>query len=134
MLLKRDKAKGMRCLLKNQLSPEKPDENFTSVIEDGNGLFYALKDIPRNFKEIYLKLFRMVSSKTCYMIFGTDMYHLDSVKSMERCRRGSGNKLVINGASTKEPQILERCENKQQLIKLMLNVRQTNLTASYLTK
>ena len=86
MLLKRDKAKVMRCLLKNQLSPEKPDENFTLVIEDENGLFYALKDVPRNFKKICLKLFRMVSSKTCYVIFGTDMYHPDSVKSMERCR------------------------------------------------
>ena len=53
MLLKTDKAKGMHYLLKNQLSPEKPDENFTLVIEDGNALFYALKDIPRNFKEIF---------------------------------------------------------------------------------
>ena len=33
------------------------------VIEDGNALFYALNDIPRNFKEISLKLFGMVSSK-----------------------------------------------------------------------
>ena len=52
MLLKTDKAKGMHYLLKNQLSPEKPDENFTLVIEDGNTLFYALKDIPRKFKAI----------------------------------------------------------------------------------
>ena len=63
MLLKTDKAKGMCYLPKNQLSPEKPDENFTLVIEDGNALFYALKDIPRNFKEICLKLFGIVSSK-----------------------------------------------------------------------
>ena len=39
----------MRYLLKNQLSSEKPDENLTLVIEHGNALFYALKDIPRNF-------------------------------------------------------------------------------------
>ena len=33
------------------------------MLEDGNALFYALKDIPLNFKEISLKLFGMVSSK-----------------------------------------------------------------------
>ena len=92
----------MRCLLKNQLSSEKPPENFTLVIEDGNALFYALKDIPRNFKEICLKPFGMVSSKTCDMIFSLDMYYPDFVKSMERRTRGSGDKL-IKGANTKEP-------------------------------
>ena len=40
------------------------DKNFTLVIEDGSTLFYALNDIPRNFKEICLKLFGMVSSIT----------------------------------------------------------------------
>ena len=75
----------MHYLLKNQLSPEKPDENFTLVIEDGNALFYALKNIPRNFKEICLKLFGKVSSKTCDMILSTDMYHPDSDgKTQER--------------------------------------------------
>ena len=53
MLLKTDNVKGMRYLLTNQLSPEKPDKNFTLVIEYGKALFYALKDIPRNFKEIF---------------------------------------------------------------------------------
>ena len=117
MLLKTDKAKGMRYLLKNQLSsPEKPDENFTVVIEDGNSLFYALKDIPQNFKEICLKVFGMMSSKTCDMIFSTDMYYPESVKSMERCRRGSADKLIITGANTKKPkcwkEFLSNDENK----------------------
>ena len=82
---------------------EQPDENFTLVIEDGNALFYTLKDMPRNFNEICLKLSGVVSSKTCDMIFSTDMYHPDSVKSMEKCRRKSGDKLIIKGASTKKP-------------------------------
>ena len=64
VLLKTDKAKGISCLLKNQLSLEKLDENLILVIENGNALLYALKDIPRNFKDIYLKLIGMVSSKT----------------------------------------------------------------------
>ena len=33
MLLKTNKAKGIRYILKNQLSPEKPDENFALVIK-----------------------------------------------------------------------------------------------------
>ena len=55
MLLKTDRAKGMHYLLKNQLSPEKPDKNFKLVTEDGNALLYALKDLPCNFKEICFK-------------------------------------------------------------------------------
>ena len=91
-------------LVKNRLSPEKPDENFTLVIEDGNTLFYALKDIPCNFKDIYLKLFGMVSLKTCDMIFSTDMYYPGSVKSMERRRKGIRDKLGTNP----ETRMLER--------------------------
>ena len=55
---------------------------------------------------------------------------------MERRRRGSGDKLIIKGAITKKPKywkgFLSDDENKHQLIKLMLNVWQTNLTALHL--
>ena len=75
----------MHYFLKNQLSLEKSDENFTLIIEDGNALFYALKGIARNFQEICLKLFRDVSSKTCGVILSTAMYHADSNgKTQER--------------------------------------------------
>ena len=43
ILLKIDKGKWMRYLLKNHLSPQKSDKNFILVIEDGNALFYARK-------------------------------------------------------------------------------------------
>ena len=70
----------------------------------------------------------MVSSKTCDMIFSTDMYYPDSVKSMERCRRRSAEKLIIKGADTKKPkcwkEFFSNVEKKHQL---------TNLTASHLT-
>ena len=119
MLLKTNEAKGMHYLLRSQSSPEKPDENFTLVTEDGKALIYALKDISLNFKEIYLKLFAMVSSKTCYMIFSTDIYHPDSAKSMERRARGSEYKLIIKGANTKKQkcwkEFLSNDENKQQM-------------------
>ena len=68
MLLKTDQAKGMHYSLKNHLSPEKPDENFTLVLEDESALFYALKDIPRNSIEIYLKIFGIISPKEIIFI------------------------------------------------------------------
>ena len=64
------------------------------------------------------------------------MYYPDSVKSMEKCTKGSGDKLIIKGANTRKrkcwKELLSSDENKHQLIKLMLNVWQTNLTASHL--
>ena len=78
----------------------------------------------------------MVSSKTCDMIFSTGMYYPHSVKSMESAGE-EVEKLIIKGASTKKPkcrkEFLSNDENKHQLIKLMLNVWQTNLAASHLT-
>ena len=59
------------------------------------------------------------------MIFSTDMYHPDTVKSMEKLRRGGGHKFIIKGASTKKPkfwkEFLSHDENKHQLIKLLFN-------------
>lgn len=61
ILVKTDHAKEMRYQFKNQLSPEKTNQNFTLVIGDGNTLFHTLKDIPCSFKEISLKLFGPIS-------------------------------------------------------------------------
>ena len=49
--------------------------------------------------------------------------------------RRSGNTLIIKGASTKKPKCRKEflSNDENQLIKLMLNVWQRNLTASHLT-
>ena len=44
-----------------------------------------------------------MSSKTCDMIFSTDMYYPDCAKSMERRRRRNANKLIIKRSNTKKP-------------------------------
>ena len=53
------------------------------------------------------------------MIFSTNMYYPDSVKSMERRRRGSEDKLIIKGANTKKPkcwkEFLSNDENKHRI-------------------
>ena len=64
------------------------------------------------------KLLGIVYSKTCDKIFSTDMYYPDSVQSMERHRRGSGDKLIIKGANIKKP----KCWKKiYQIIKININ-------------
>ena len=59
-------------------------------------------------------------------IISTDMYSSSSVKSLERKRRVSGEKLILKGKKTKKPSdwksFLTNSENKKQLIELIYNV------------
>ena len=73
----------------------------TLVIEDGNAFFYYLSDVPETFGQIADKIFDMSGNPS--VIFSTDMYMPNSVKSMERLRRGTSNKILIGGAKTKKP-------------------------------
>ena len=84
--------------------------------------FYQLKQIPSNFEQICEKIYGMA---TCQedVIVSTDIYTDTSVKSLERKRRGSGDKLILKGKKTKRPSdwksFLTNSENKEQLIQLM---------------
>ncbi|KAK6190948.1 hypothetical protein SNE40_002706 [Patella caerulea] len=57
------------------------------------------------------------------------MYKDDSIKSMERRRRGSGEKRIIQGENTRRPEnwkeFLGNDDNKQQLIALLLKIWST---------
>ena len=91
-LAKTNKSKGFQWLTNscvNSKYPESPEK--TIVIEDGNAIFHCLNDLPGTFGEIAEKVFDMMSS--CKnVIFSTDMYKVDSVKTMERIRRGTSFK------------------------------------------
>ena len=69
-------------------------------------------------------------------MFSTDQYLPDSVKSMERQRRGTGEKLILNGEATKKPpdwkSFLSNDENKAQFIRLMLKMWKRDEYASNL--
>jgi len=71
------------------------------TIEDGNALFYYLKELPDTFRQICLKLHSMIAH--CYVIVHTDMYVDDSVKNLERKRIGVADKLIVKGFSTRKP-------------------------------
>ena len=64
------------------------------------------------------------------IIFSTDMYLENSIKSMERKRRGCSEKLIVTGENMKKPPdwktFLANEENKKQLIELLCRVWSTD--------
>ena len=121
---KTDKSKGLKYLLEKTDSVNvAPQDSTVLLIEDGNALFHSIKEIPGNFRQISEKLFNMTSNKVD-VIFSTDMYKEDSVKAMERNRRGSSEKLLLQGENTKKPadwkNFLTNEDNKKQLVQVLL--------------
>ena len=119
---KTDKSKGFHYLTKHIDSDELPPAN-TTLVQDGNALFHCMKQIPANFSDISVALFDMLP-KCGDVIFSTDMYYKNSTK--ERQQRGRGEKLLIQGISTKKPAdwniFLKNSDNKKQLVRVMLTV------------
>ena len=124
-LAKTDKAKGYHHLTKDIEDAVVLQGEKTLVIEDGNASFYYMKELPDNFNQISHKVFDIMS-KNPDVIFSTDMYKDDSVKAMERKRRGCAEKLIIKGENTKKPadwkKFLTNDQNKKQFIEILLTV------------
>ena len=76
--------------------------------------------------------------KTGDVVFSTDQYHPDSIKSMDRERRGCGDKIIVKGESTKKPSdwkaFLGNDENKKQFIRLISKVWSHHSYASKLVE
>ena len=134
-LAKTDKSKSFQYLTKDCEDAPVPAPESTLVVYDGNAYFYYLKEIPANFSKICDKIFGMMST-TADAVFSTDMYSPNSVKSMERERRGCSDKLIIKGSSTKKPpnwkMFLANDENKTQFISLLCTVWSNPTNASKL--
>lgn len=122
---KTDTFKGLHYLRKDVENSQPPTTGNSLVVEDGNAVFYYLKEMPAYFHDICIKIHNGVLSK-CDVIFSTDMYKPDSGKSSERTRRGCAEKMMIKGGKTKRPsdwkQFLTNDENKKQLIQVLLDV------------
>ena len=62
----------------------------------------------------------------CDLLISTDMYKKNSIKSWETTSRGSGQKPINKGESTKRPEnrksFLSDDSNKKQLVRLLLKV------------
>ena len=113
-LTKTDKARRFHYLTKNVENAALPDLATCLTVE-----------IPGNFHQICKKVFE-VMVKSSDVVFSTDQYFPDSVKSVERRRRGCAEKLTVQGPMTKRPAdwklLITNGANKAQLIKLLLCV------------
>ena len=92
-LAKTNKAKGFQFLTKELHDAELPPPKSTLVIVDGNAIFHSLTDIPETFKGVCEKIFATLP-KVSDVVFSTDSYQYNSIKSQERHRSGQGDILV----------------------------------------
>lgn len=132
-IAKTDKAKAFQLLTKDCTDMNVSQAKVTLTVYDGNATFYYMKDIPANFSQICSKVFDTIG-KTGDVVFSTDQYLPGSVKSMERRRRGCGEKLILKGEATKKPQdwklFLSNDENKIQFIRMLLRLWNSDQYAS----
>ena len=106
-LLKTNKVKGFELLTKCIEDADIPPDGDTLNIEDGNATFYSMKQVPATFRQISEKIFDVSTARKSSVLFSTDMYQENSVKSLERSARGSGEERIIQGESTKRPEIMD---------------------------
>ena len=90
--------------------------------------------LPHNFRETIFKIVDHLKSKP-NVVFSTDSYHQSSVKSQERLRRGTSQKILVNVNNTMPADFsdfLKNPENKTQLFQVMLQVLSSEEAASKL--
>lgn len=107
----------------------------TIYIEDGNAHFHTLKDIKPTFDLISLQILDRLSNKSD-IIFSTDSYRTQSIKSQERLRRGKSERFVVEGFNQRKPadfrMFLQNDENKMQFINMLERVWGSPCAASRL--
>ena len=122
---KTDKSKMMHFLTDASPDAEIPRVlNETMFIEDGNALVHSLKALSSTFRETIFKILEQLKFKP-NVIFSTDSYLETSVKSQERTRRGTSDKLIVNKNTLMPasfPNFLKNGENKTQLFQPMLDI------------
>ena len=71
-----------------------------------------------SFGDIAHKILSSIVGHASPVIFSTDMYSENSIKSVERIRRGCGEMLIVSGEKTKRPK-----DWKSFLTKLMMTIK-----------
>ena len=124
-LLKTDKSKGFHSLVKDIKDASVPSDQETMYIEDGNAIFHSMREMPRTFKQICQNILSIALSAKTNVIFSTDSYMPDSIKSLERSTHGCGEKRLVHDESTRRPENWKEFlsnDDKTQLIELLLKV------------
>lgn len=133
---KTNKAAAMHHLLADRTEEVVYPANAL-FIQDGNALFHSITALPPTFGEICLMLLdQMVAKKN--FVFSTDSYLPNSIKGTERLRRGSSERLLLDGVATRRPAdwklFLSNDQNKTQLAELLLKVWSSQEAVSRLAK
>ena len=63
-----------------------------------------MKEVPATFRQISEKIVDVSTARKSSVLFSTDMYQENSVKSLEKSARGGGEERIIQGESTKRPE------------------------------
>ena len=97
-------------------------------------MFYSMTELPDTFGGVCQKIISILPRDTD-IIFSTDSYKESSIKSMERKRRGTGDRFLIKGKSMKRPAdwkaFLSNDANKEMLINLLLDVWSQDSLSGY---
>ena len=121
---KTNKVKGLEYLTKDMID-EYPANTGNLLIMDRYAIYHMMTEISDTFQGACEKVFKMIPG-SCDVVFSTDMYAENSIKSLERVRRGCGDTLLIKGPSMKRPQDLKRYlsndKNKEQFTEMILKV------------
>jgi hypothetical protein len=118
-----------------RLQPEdvQANDGGTHVI-DGNALLHALCRLPGTFQELAQYILCSLP-KTDIVHFVTDTYVENSIKQLERARRGSAPAYIIGGGKTRLPRDFKSFllnADKRQLIAFLLSEWQTDRYAKNL--
>jgi len=128
-LVKTDKSQLLHCLeaAVEPVTTQPPLDVCTYVI-DGNAQIQSLINLPETFEDFAFSVFSSLP-KAKVVHFVTNTYRNDSIKQLERNRRGISPVFSIGGSKTKLPRyfksFLMNGNNKRQLIRLLLNEWQT---------
>ena len=121
--MKTNKAQIMHCI------ESLTEEDVTALPEspvhviDGNALFQGMVHLPDTFDGFASSVFSSLpASETVHFV--TDTYLENSVKQLERSRRGSSPTYLLGGGKTRLPRdfksFLHNSENKRQLTRFLL--------------
>ena len=103
-LLKTDKSKGFTYLTKELDDFTMQLDAKTLNVEDRNGIFYCIKEVPATFKQICEKIYNVSNAGKSDLLFSPDMCKENSIKNLKRASRSSDQKSIIKGKSTKRPE------------------------------
>ena len=125
-MVKTDKSQLLHCLEDRIKTLRCPTIDDRLYIIDGNAHFQAMSHLPATFEDLALQIFNTLPEAS-FVHFVTDTYKENSIKQMERDRRGSSStfRITAEGTRTKLPKdfksFLLNANNKRQLISFLLS-------------